>query len=127
MRARGATGLFALDALQLAVVALGAFLAVKFYFDTQDMQALMLLAILSGVVRWLGLMLILETALRPVLPAFRLIAMSDVAASRMRWLIGGSSFVGILSELHMTARNKLKSSQNCPSIIAACWMQATRW
>ena len=96
VRARGATGLFALDALQLAVVALGAFLAVKFYFDTQDLQALMLLAILSGVVRWLGLMLFLETALRPALPAFRLIAMSDVAARRMRWLIGGSSFVSIL-------------------------------
>lgn len=96
VRARGAAGLFALDALQLAVVALGAFLAVKFYFDTQDLQALMLLAILSGVVRWMGLMLFLETALRPSLPAFRLIAMSDVAAHRVRWLIGSVTFVGIL-------------------------------
>lgn len=32
-----------------------------------------------------------------------------------------------LSELHTAARNKLKSAQNRPSIIAACWMQATLW
>ena len=28
-----------------------------------------------------------------------------------------------LSELHLTARNRLKSAQKRPSIIAACWMQ----
>jgi transposase len=32
-----------------------------------------------------------------------------------------------LNELHITARNKLKSAQKRPSIIAACWMQATLW
>ena len=32
-----------------------------------------------------------------------------------------------LSEPHTTARNKLKSAQKRPSIIAACWMQATLW
>lgn len=32
-----------------------------------------------------------------------------------------------LSELQTTARNKLKSAQKRPSIIAACWMQATLW
>lgn len=32
-----------------------------------------------------------------------------------------------LAELHITARNKLKSAQKRPSIIAACWMQATLW
>ena len=32
-----------------------------------------------------------------------------------------------LSELHTTARNKLKSAQQRPSIIAACWMRATLW
>lgn len=30
-----------------------------------------------------------------------------------------------LSLLHATGRNKLKSAQKRPSIIAACWMQAT--
>lgn len=30
-----------------------------------------------------------------------------------------------LTELHAIARNKLKSAQKRPSIIAACWMQAT--
>ena len=32
-----------------------------------------------------------------------------------------------LDELHLSARNKLKSAQKRPSIIAACWMQATLW
>lgn len=32
-----------------------------------------------------------------------------------------------LTELHATARNKLNSAQKRPSIIAACWMQATLW
>mgnify|MGYP002149517558 CR=1 FL=1 len=32
-----------------------------------------------------------------------------------------------LAELHITARNKLKSAQKRPSIIAACWVQATLW
>ena len=32
-----------------------------------------------------------------------------------------------LGELHVSARNKLKSAQKRPSIIAACWMQATLW
>jgi transposase len=32
-----------------------------------------------------------------------------------------------LGELHASARNKLKSAQKRPSIIAACWMQATLW
>ena len=32
-----------------------------------------------------------------------------------------------LNELHAVARNKLKSAQHRPSIIAVCWMQATLW
>jgi hypothetical protein len=32
-----------------------------------------------------------------------------------------------LGELHASARNKLKSAQKRPSIIAACWQQATLW
>jgi transposase len=32
-----------------------------------------------------------------------------------------------LGALHTTARNNLKSAQKRPSIIAACWMQATLW
>lgn len=32
-----------------------------------------------------------------------------------------------LDDLHITARNKLKSAQRRPSIIAACWTQATLW
>ena len=32
-----------------------------------------------------------------------------------------------LDELHVTARNKLKSAQKRPAIIAACWMQSKLW
>jgi len=32
-----------------------------------------------------------------------------------------------LADLHTTARNKLRSAQRRPSIIAACWTQATLW
>jgi len=32
-----------------------------------------------------------------------------------------------LSELHIVVRNKLRSVQKRPSIIATCWMQATLW
>ncbi|MDT8843300.1 IS630 family transposase [Paraburkholderia fungorum] len=32
-----------------------------------------------------------------------------------------------LGELHASARNKFKSAQKRPSIIAACWIQATLW
>ena len=32
-----------------------------------------------------------------------------------------------LDELNITARNKLKSAQQRPSIIAACWVQAGHW
>ena len=32
-----------------------------------------------------------------------------------------------LAELHVIARNTLKSAQKRPSIIAACWQQATLW
>jgi transposase len=32
-----------------------------------------------------------------------------------------------LDELNVTARNKLKSAQHRPSIIAACWVQAGLW
>ena len=32
-----------------------------------------------------------------------------------------------LAELKITARNKLKSAQRRPSIVAACWSQATLW
>ena len=33
----------------------------------------------------------------------------------------------ILAKLQVTACNKLKSAQKRPSILAACWKQATLW
>ena len=36
-------------------------------------------------------------------------------------------YLDTLDELHITARNKLKSAQKRLSVIAACWMQPTLW
>lgn len=95
VRARGAVGLFALDAGQWAVVATGAYLSVKFYFDSEDPLALMVVANLWTLVRWLLLMLLLEITLRPGVPAFRLIAMSDRAARQVKLLFGSATLIGI--------------------------------
>ena len=32
-----------------------------------------------------------------------------------------------VDELNVTARNKLKSAQHHPSLVAACWVQAGLW
>jgi len=57
---------------------------------------------------------------------------SDLLEDEIRWAPHGSSALANycpndLAELHATARNKLKSAQKRPSIIASCWMQATLW
>ena len=62
---------------------------------------------------------------------------SDLLEDEIRWApqstcgLGSSALANYcpndLAELHATARNKLKSAQKRPSIIAACWMQATLW
>lgn len=95
VRASGAVGLFALDAGQWAVVATGAYLSVNFFFDGEDPQALMAVAIHWTLVRWLLLMLLLEIALRPGVPAFRLIAMTDFVARQIKLLVGSATLIGI--------------------------------
>ncbi len=96
MRSRGAVILIALEVTEWAVFAVGAYLTIKFYFDRDDQQALMMVAILSGLIRWLLFMVFLETLLRPRLAAFRLIAMSDRAARQVKACFGTVTFVGIL-------------------------------
>ena len=98
VRARGAAGLAALDLGQWAVFAIGAYLAIKFYFDSDDPQALLLVAILSALVRWFLFLKFIGIALRPRLSAFRLIGMSDRAARHARiWFAAGTlcGFLGI--------------------------------
>ncbi len=93
---RGAVGLLVLDAGQWAVFATGAYLTVRFYFYTQDQHALLLVAVLAALVRWLLFMLFLEAALRPTVPHFRLIAMTDRAARQVRIFFGSVTLIGIL-------------------------------
>ena len=96
-RSRGAVGLVLLDMGHYAVFASGAYLAIRFWFDAQDLQALMHLAILSGLVRWLLFWKYLDIILRPDLAAFRLLPMSDRSARAMKRFFGVGTFVGILN------------------------------
>ena len=96
-RSRGAVGLVLLDMGHYAVFASGAYLAIRFWFDAQDLQALMHLAILSGLVRWLLFWKFLDIILRPDLAAFRLLPMSDRSARAMKRFFGVGTLVGILN------------------------------
>ncbi len=94
VRARGAVGLLALDLGQWAVFAIGAHLAIRFYFDGEDKQALIMVAILSALIRWIPFRIFLATALRPKLPAFRLVAMPDRTARQVKACFATVTFVG---------------------------------
>ncbi len=96
-RSRGAVGLVLLDLGHFGVIASGAYLAIRFWFDAQDLQSLMHLAILSGLVRWLLFWKFLDVVLRPDLPAFRLMPMSDRSARAMKRFFGFGTLVGILN------------------------------
>lgn len=96
VHARGALGLLALDTGQWAIFALGSFVCIRLFFNSGDHQALLLVAVLSGLVRWSIFMLALELVLRPGHAVFRLIAMPDRTARHIRALIGAVTFVGIL-------------------------------
>ena len=95
-RSRGAVGLVLLDLGHYMVFSVGAYLASRFWFDAQDLQSLMHVAMLSGLVRWLLFWKFLDVILRPDLPAFRLLPMSDRAARAMKRFFGVGTFFGIL-------------------------------
>ncbi len=96
-RSRGAIGLVALDLGHYAVVAVTAYVAIRLWFNAQDLHALMGVAMLWGVLRWLLFWKFLDMAMRPDLPAFRLLPMSDRAAHAMKGFFGIGAFVGILN------------------------------
>lgn len=96
-RSRGAVGLVVLDLGHYAVVAVTAYVAVRLWFNAQDLHSLMGVATLWGVLRWLLTWKFLDMVLRPELPAFRLLPMSDRAARAMKRFFGLGAFVGILN------------------------------
>ena len=96
MRARGGVGLLLLDWASWGLFASAAYLITNFYFNGEDHQFLLTIAVLSGLVRWRLFVLFLEIALRPHAPAFRLIAMSDTAARQVKLLLTLGTLVGTL-------------------------------
>ena len=97
MHARGAAGLFAIDLGMWAVVAAAAYLLVEVAFGGEDHQNLLVVAILWALVRWRLLMLLLDMVLRPGVPAYRLIDMSDGAARQVKRIAGAATLIGIFS------------------------------
>ena len=96
MRARGALGLLLLDCANWALFSAAAYMVTRFYFDGEDQQFLLTIAILWGLVRWRLFVLFLEIALRPHAPQFRLIAMPDRAARQVKLGLALGTLVGIL-------------------------------
>lgn len=96
-RSRGAIGLVLLDLGQYAVVAVSAYVAIRLWFNAQDLHSLMGVAMLWGVLRWLLFWKFLDMVMRPTVPAFRLLPMSDRSARAMKGLFGLGTFVGILN------------------------------
>jgi small-conductance mechanosensitive channel len=96
-RSRGAIGLIVLDLGHYAVVSVTAYLAIRLWFDAQDLHSLLGVATLWGVLRWLLFWKFLGVILRPDLPGFRLLPMSDRAAGVMKRMFGLGTLVGILN------------------------------
>ena len=95
LHARGAAGLMALDIGYWAVMAASAYVLVEILFHGDHHQSLMMVAILWAFVRWRLFVLLLDIVLRPRLPAYRLIAMSDGAALQVKWIIALATLAGI--------------------------------
>ncbi len=96
VRGRGATGLLLLDTTNWVLFSIGAYLITRFYFDGEDHQFLLTVAVLGGLVRWRLFVLLLEIMLRPHAPAFRLLAISDRAAALAKFFLATGTLVGIL-------------------------------
>ena len=96
-RSRGAIGLLLLDIGHYLVVSVWAYLAIRLWFNAQDLHSLMGVATLWGVLRWLLFWKFLGVIMRPDLPAFRLLPMSDRSARAMKGFFGVGTFVGILN------------------------------
>ncbi len=96
-RSRGAIGLLLLDVGHYTVLSVTAYVAIRLWFDAQDLHSLMGVATLWGVLRWLLFWKFLDVIMRPDLPGFRLLPMSDRSARAMKGFFGAGTFVGILN------------------------------
>ena len=92
--ARGAAGQLGLDTADRVLVAVAGYLLVQLWFDGATHHELFALALIWAGVRWWIAVLLLGALLRPSLPAFRLIAMNDVAARHIKTIAAVTILVG---------------------------------
>jgi hypothetical protein len=96
LRARGAARLLAYEVVNWAMFAAGAYAVIEFCFDAGGHQELLWVGILWALVRWRLFMLLIDVVLRPQVPAFRLIAMSDAAARQIKGILAVVILIGLI-------------------------------
>jgi len=94
LRARGAAALLAYEVAEWGLFAVGAYAVIELCFDAGGHHELLWVAILWALVRWRMVMVLLELVLRPRLPAFRLIKMSDAAAQQIKIIVATAVLIG---------------------------------
>jgi small-conductance mechanosensitive channel len=96
LRARGAATLFAYEVASWGMFAAGAYAVIEFCFDAGGHQELLWVGILWALVRWRLFMLLIDVVLRPQVPAYRLIAMNDAAARRIKAILAVVILIGLI-------------------------------
>jgi len=87
LQARGAASLLGLEVADWILFSAGAYALIEFQFNAGGQQDLLVVAVLWALVRWRLYLLLLETLLRPGIPAFRLIAMDDRTAHHLKAIV----------------------------------------
>ena len=96
LHARGAAKLLAFETADWLALAIGAYLLIEFGFDSKSHQDLLVVGVLWAVARWRLFMLLIEAVLRPGIPAFRLISMSDAAARQIKAIAAVTILAGFI-------------------------------
>ena len=113
--ARGAAGLLGLELADRIAVGVVSYVLIELWSATGGNQELLAVALLWAAVRWWIFMLPIEALLRPGLPAFRLIAMSDAAARQIKIIVAVTLLIGLtgisVMPLLLRARLPLPSGQ----------------
>lgn len=94
--ARGALGIFLLDALASLAFAIAAFVLARVWFAHDDLHDRFALAFIWGAVRWWLSMLAVVVILRPRYPNLRLIRVSTAGAVELRLIAAILLFIGVV-------------------------------
>jgi moderate conductance mechanosensitive channel len=97
LRARGASGVLFLDALDRAVVAALAYILLEQWFHSGTIQDYLAVALLWAAVRWWLTMWIVQALLRAREPELRLLPMGDACALTLTRLAAFLLFLGIVA------------------------------